>query len=237
MSHIFYFLGVPEGDKPRLAARQLEGSALNWWEGMRDRKRIDRASWEEFVELFEEEFLPSSVKWEKWTKFSRLHQGPKTVAEYEQEFRDLSRYAPETVATEELRIKKFISGLRWAVRDKVEHLHHDSYSAVVDSARVAERCTEERRPASQGTPRPGGSDRTGGFKKPRVEQNNSTQKERSHSFSGLSRFSHGFGKGITFKEYPEGCGCCGEKGHFKRECPMSHLSCNICGARGHLAKV
>ena len=88
-------------DKLRLDTQQLEGPTLSWWEGMRDRNGIERASWEEFVQLFEEEFFPSSVRWEKWVKFSHLTQGSKTVAEYEREFQDLSRYAPETMATDE----------------------------------------------------------------------------------------------------------------------------------------
>ena len=56
-----HLVGVPEEDKTRLAARQLEGPTLIWWEGMRDRKAIERASWEEFTLLFEEEFLPASA--------------------------------------------------------------------------------------------------------------------------------------------------------------------------------
>ena len=114
---------------------------------MRDRSRIERASWEEFVQLFEEEFLPAATKWEKWMKFSRLIQGSKSVAEYEQEFRDLSRYASETVSTDDLRMKKFIMGLRWNIREKVEHLQFGSYNALVNSARLAERCSDERRSA------------------------------------------------------------------------------------------
>ena len=62
MGHIFYFLGVQEEDKSIQAARQLEGSTPSWWQGMRDRNGFERANWEEFVQLFEEEFLPASLK-------------------------------------------------------------------------------------------------------------------------------------------------------------------------------
>ena len=103
LEHIFYFLGVKEEDKPRLASRQLEGPALDWWKSMRTRRNIEEATWREFIQLFEAEFLPFSVRLERRNKFSRLSQGSRTVSEYEQEFQTLSRFAPETVETKEMR--------------------------------------------------------------------------------------------------------------------------------------
>ena len=72
LEHIFYFLGVREEDKPKLASRKLEGPALDWWKSMRSRSDIEEATWEEVIHLFETEFLPYSVRWERRLKFSRL---------------------------------------------------------------------------------------------------------------------------------------------------------------------
>ena len=62
-------------------------------------------------------------------------------------------------------------------------------------------------------------------------------RERIRVTPTTSKFHSSSRGGGTTSRYPEGCGCCGEMGHFKRECSLNHLECRKCGIRGHLAKV
>ena len=52
-------------------------------------------------------------------EFTHLEQGNQTVAEYELRFDQLSRYAPHMIATERAKYLKFVSGLRYAIKDRL----------------------------------------------------------------------------------------------------------------------
>ncbi|KAL5575229.1 hypothetical protein UlMin_016928 [Ulmus minor] len=64
-------------------------------------------------------YFPKSVRREKEREFSRLEQGNKTVAEYEASFARLAKFAPDLVATEESRARRFEEGLRASIRQAV----------------------------------------------------------------------------------------------------------------------
>ena len=184
IEHVFSFVRPRDEDRVRLATRQLQGEALEWWQAVEDDvdRDVQGLSWEDFLELFYEEFFPESVKWQKRGEFAQLQQGNRTVVEYEREFRKLSRFAPEAVSTEDLKAHKFVHGLRADLRERVEPLRLDTYHDVVETARIVERNSGGGRQPPQSRAAVSMPDRDGGSKRPRWES-----RDRGASSLGLSR--------------------------------------------------
>lgn len=71
------------------------------------------------------------------------------MAEYERDFRGLSRFAPEAISREDLKAHKFTMGLRPALKQRVEMLRLKTYAEVVDTTKIIEKGLEEGRQAHQ----------------------------------------------------------------------------------------
>jgi hypothetical protein len=82
-------------DKVRLAAHQLIGTALAWWENYcaaaQDAFTI---TWKEFVNEFLHYHIPAATMKCKANEFYELQQGNKSIEEYTYQFIELARYAP-----------------------------------------------------------------------------------------------------------------------------------------------
>ena len=70
-------------------------------------------------------------------EFVRLEQGDLTVAQYEAKFTELSRFAPQLIATEDEKTLKFQDGLKPYLKNKISILKLSVYSEVVDRALIA----------------------------------------------------------------------------------------------------
>lgn len=70
-------------------------------------------SWEEFKKIFIEKYFSETTQDRVREEFSRLEQERDYVADYAQKFISLARFAPNLVATESRKVKRFISGLRF----------------------------------------------------------------------------------------------------------------------------
>ncbi|CAL8152813.1 unnamed protein product [Prunus armeniaca] len=112
VERIFEVLECPIGDRVRLATFMLKGNAYHWWKAAK-RGYEDPAAitWEEFQRVFSDQFYPPSYRYAKKSEFLYLKQGSMLVAEYEHKFNELSRFAPELVATKEDRCRRFEGGL------------------------------------------------------------------------------------------------------------------------------
>ncbi|KAH9671844.1 Endonuclease [Citrus sinensis] len=71
--------------------------------------------------------------------FLRLTQGTKFVAEYEEQFIALSRFAPTLVANEGSKCRKFLEGLRPNIKGRLTILKINNYADLVDRAILAEK--------------------------------------------------------------------------------------------------
>ena len=71
--------------------------------------------------------------------FLKLTQGTKSVAEYEEQFTALSRFAPTVVANEGSKCRKFLEGLRPNIKGRLTILKLNNYADLVDRAIIAER--------------------------------------------------------------------------------------------------
>jgi hypothetical protein len=91
-------IACPENQRVQLAAHQLSGMALAWWDTLSEAVRD--ATWAEFEAAFREHHVPQGIVQLKEDEFRELTQGGRTVSEYVHKFTELARYAPEDVSTE-----------------------------------------------------------------------------------------------------------------------------------------
>ena len=75
-----------------------------------------------------------------------MEQSDLTMAQYEAKFTELSRFAPQLIATEEEKALKFQDGLKPYLKNKISILKLGDYPEVVDRALIAEKDNEELYP-------------------------------------------------------------------------------------------
>ncbi|RVW66491.1 hypothetical protein CK203_066077 [Vitis vinifera] len=85
-------------------------------------------------ELFLSNYFPEAVRIQKRAEFIHLVQRNMIVTEYVAKFTQLSRYAPNVVADEQIRVEQFQEGLRLNIRAQVAPLMLHTYSKVVARA-------------------------------------------------------------------------------------------------------
>ena len=87
-------------DKVLLAAHQLTGTALAWWENYcAAAEDASTITWKEFVKEFRRYHNHSATMKRKADEFHALQQGSMSVEEYTYQFMELARYAPDIPRT------------------------------------------------------------------------------------------------------------------------------------------
>ncbi|XP_058078529.1 uncharacterized protein LOC131226824 [Magnolia sinica] len=116
--------------------------------------RIDVGGGGGFEARFNGNYLPQTYQHEKENEFLRLQQGGMSVAQYENCFTELSRYASEMMANEVIKMRRFTAGLRSGIRSKICCVNIRTYAELVEMSIRAEQ-DEERvaRNSSQLGPR------------------------------------------------------------------------------------
>ncbi|KAI5338891.1 hypothetical protein L3X38_018163 [Prunus dulcis] len=118
-----------------------KGNAYHWWQAVkRGYENPVAINWEEFQLVFSEQFYPPSYRHAKKSEFLYLKQGSMSVMEYEHKFNELSRFAPELVATEEDRCGRFEEGLWWEIQAVVTA---NTYPNMRGLAQAAERVSRK----------------------------------------------------------------------------------------------
>ncbi|KAI8530179.1 hypothetical protein RHMOL_Rhmol11G0035700 [Rhododendron molle] len=137
-----------------IVACQLIGEANEWWESIlgvrRDARRALRAvnqgnepdeenlTWAEFEELFKNQYFLETCREQLREQFEKLEQGSMTVSDYAVKFQSLSRFAPELVATEEMKCRRFEKGLHSFVELLIVSQRIEKFFEIVECARRAE---------------------------------------------------------------------------------------------------
>jgi hypothetical protein len=103
-------IGCPEDQHVHLAAHQLSGMALSWWDTFSAAMR--NATWTEFEAAFREHHVPLRIVQLKEEEFRELTQEGRSVSEYIHKFTELARYAPDDVSTEVKKMAHFSKGLK-----------------------------------------------------------------------------------------------------------------------------
>jgi hypothetical protein len=134
-------------DKVLLAAHQLIGTALAWWENYcAAAEDASTITWEEFVREFRRYHIPSATMKCKADEFRALQQGSMTVEEYTHRFMELARYAPEEVNDDDKKQDMFKKGLNPELRTLLTPQIYLDFNTLMNKAILTERAkTEERK--------------------------------------------------------------------------------------------
>ena len=215
----FDVIDCSEEQKASYAAFMLDKEADHWWR-MTKRLLEDQGPivWSQFREAFYKKYFPDSVRRQKVGEFVRLEQGDLTVAQYEAKFTELSRFAPQLIATEEEKALKFQDGLKPYLKNKISILKLSVYSEVVDRALIAEKDNEELHQYREQQRKRNINDGAHG---------NQTQKR-----SAPSRNQN---KGKATQNLEGICPTCGKK-HGGRPCYRETGACFGCGKQGHMVR-
>src|SRR5262249_31151901 len=103
-------MGCSDRRAIQMAGFSLTGVASQWYQDY-IRPHVTDMTWDQFRTRFERQFIPFSVREEHRVRFETLQRGDMSVSEYTRLFIQLSRYAPHSIAFEELKVSRYIAGL------------------------------------------------------------------------------------------------------------------------------
>ncbi|KAJ8762493.1 hypothetical protein K2173_007932 [Erythroxylum novogranatense] len=118
----------------------LQGAAYEWWK------------FEFFAQEFKTKYVTKAYRKDRWKQFLNLKQRSLSVAEYDREFNRLSKYAPESVLTEEFRCHQFEEGLHDSIKEHLavfSMLQQVTYHQLVQAAIKVERQETIKKERSQ----------------------------------------------------------------------------------------
>ena len=103
----------------RLAAFQLTGESLIWWDSVKTSRNVEAMTLVDFRELFMSKFFPVSTRHVKAREFLDLQQGDMTVLKYMARFIELARFADDYMATYLAKVRRFEDGMRLSIKGKI----------------------------------------------------------------------------------------------------------------------
>nr|XP_027088703.1 uncharacterized protein LOC113710054 [Coffea arabica] len=245
MANIFAALDYAEERRVTFAIFQFEGAARAWWDMIRG--KWERAqtpwTWENLLGKFNEKFLPPLVQ-EKWEdEFIKVKQGASSVAENEEKFTKLSRYAPELVATERRKIRQFVQGLNVEIQEGLAAAQISTFTESlekaqrVESARLqvkdfhAKKRGTSSHPlgqADKGAPPSKKKKGTGGVETFSTQKK--TQSREGHNGRDQPRVTPPSGQPVAPQVI---CGYCRKSNHTENECWKKSGKCLYCGSTEH----
>jgi hypothetical protein len=133
-------------DKVLLAAHQLTGTALAWWENYSIAAKDPSAiTWDKFVEEFRRYHIPEATLKRKVDEFRELCQGNMSVEEYTYQFIELARYAPEEVDKDSKKQEMFKKGLTPELRTLLTPQIYPGFNTLMNMAILRERERGQKR--------------------------------------------------------------------------------------------
>ena len=142
--------------KVKLAAIEFSDYALVWWDQLVTSRRRNREppieTWEEMKSVMRKRFVPSHYYRELYNKLQGLKQGNRSVDEYYKEM-EVAMIRANVEEDREATMARFLVGLNWEVRDKVELQHYVELEDMVHMAIKVENQLK-RRGNNSGNSRP-----------------------------------------------------------------------------------
>ena len=94
LKRIFDAKTCPAENRLAFTVYMLTGEAEHWWTSTKSimEQRGELVTWEAFWGRFLSEYFPDSVRYAKEVEFLQLTQGEKSVANYVEKFKHLSRF-------------------------------------------------------------------------------------------------------------------------------------------------
>ncbi|KAJ8753515.1 hypothetical protein K2173_022756 [Erythroxylum novogranatense] len=221
-------ISCPAGQMVHCAVSLLQGAAYEWWKFfLRSPQLPVSLTWEFFVQEFKTKYVT-----EAYRKDRSL-----SVAEYDREFNRLSKYAPESVLTEEFRCHQFEEGLHDSIKKHLVAftlLPQFTYHQLVQAAIKVERQETIRKERSQrkgfnrGGQSSGKRSREGSSSAPRVARD--LRSEEGNKLSASIASSRG-----SFKSRGSGAPECPHCSiHHWGVCWRATGACFRCGSTEHM---
>ena len=133
LERYFEFKEASEEQQYKLAKIKLTKLAAIWLEGIQKQRRRENRekinNWSKQKTYLRRKYVPSSYRQHLFVQWSTLKQGSKTVADYIQEWEKLSVFC-DVNEPEEMKVGKFIGGLREDLRKKLEVMQHLTLDTV-----------------------------------------------------------------------------------------------------------
>jgi hypothetical protein len=124
-------------EKVLFASHQLVGHAADWWDAyVEAHEELERINWQEFKNSFRSHHVSLGVMKLKMKEFKDLKQGSMFVSEYVTHFTQLSRYALDSVDTNEKKQDWFLNGLNDGLAYAFEACDFVNFQDMVDKALV-----------------------------------------------------------------------------------------------------
>jgi len=118
MENLYEVMDCPKGFKVRLATHQFEKEAEFW----KPRAEEPALTWEQLKTMMDAQYYPRDMKRAKEQEFLRQKQGQMSIMEYAAKFNELSRFAPNQVATEKMKMDHFEQGLKGPIKQMIAQL-------------------------------------------------------------------------------------------------------------------
>jgi len=153
MEKIFDVVEVPDDKRVSIGAFYLSGQADIWWSTVKTTFQSSNATWSRFSEALRAKFYPLYLQRKKQKEFLTLKQENLSVMEYANRFAELSRFAPEYVATDYMRMQRFEEGLAPYIRNHLAGQPIQSNQELYERAADVERVKNELRMAHSVNPK------------------------------------------------------------------------------------
>ncbi|PKA52045.1 hypothetical protein AXF42_Ash013982 [Apostasia shenzhenica] len=227
LEKIFAAMKCGDENRIRFATFMVEGKAEYWWKSIQPRL-LERASlsWAKFVEVFFEKYFSDVVRDRKVLEFIKLEQGDLAVDQYEARFTELSRFAPELIANDLNKAKKFKKGLNLEIKNRLAGYKLKTYNAIYERAQMVEdnilesevyaKAQEQKISEQKKRDRSLEKVSPGKLNKSKMRKNNNSTKQEQNQQAKI-------------------CGRCG-KNHRDRACYWEIGACFRCGKVGHMIK-
>lgn len=217
LEKIFRVLDCSDEQRVLLAAFTLEGEAEHWWRTSLQVQQVEGMpmTWAEFLKKFNDKYVSEQVRDKKMMKFLNLMQRNGSVEAYEAKFAALSIFAPDMVANEELKAKRFERGLRPSIRDRIAPFKLTTYAEMVKKAKTIESTTEggqqikKKQKAKMLHPNHGPDG---------INQEKPNKRQRVAAPCEFCKKRHG---SSPCHKVASACFKCGEQGHFAKNCHIN----------------
>lgn len=208
-------LGIEDdGQRVSLVVFQLTNNARNWWDVV---SQSVRDSWEQFEEVFRDQYIPESAVDRLRQQFENLTQDDMSVDQYAQQFTNLSRFATDLVTDERQRCRRFEKGLRSPIRSRVVVFQFRNFAKLLESARAVEGDWETFQKEKESQKFKGAGTSNGSCQGKKRKSSNPDYRPEALKRSGSMGSSRGFRRLASGR--PLTCYLCEQPGHLLSRCP------------------